>query len=125
MNKSWIRRGVVALCALGAVAAFAAPSMGGTTTVKAAGSNGAWIWSKTSVDVTKGGKVAWKNPTFVPHTVTFYKGGITSSVRIDPGESTSKAFNKAGSFYYRCKMHSSITDGACAGMCARVKVTNG
>ncbi len=123
MSKLWVRRALVALCAAGSVAVFAAPSAGETTAVKAAGSNGGWIWSKAEVEIAKGDKVVWKNPTFVSHSVSFYKGGITMHKRIDPGEKTSKVFKNAGSFYYRCKLHSSVTDGTCTGMCGRVRVT--
>lgn len=109
------------LVAAGAVLGIAAPSLGDTTRIKAVKKDDKWVWNKDFVSISKGDKVVWKNPTNVNHTVTFYEGA-SKDTTISEGERTSKKFRKRGAFYYRCKLHSTLSDGECNGMCGHVHV---
>lgn len=123
MSKKWTRRGLVALLTACAALGFAAPSLGDTSRIRAIKDGDRYLWSKDFVDIAKGDRVVWKNPTGVNHTVTFYKGpGADKDTTINPGERTSKKFRKTGPYYYRCKIHSNLNDGECTGMCGHVHV---
>ena len=122
MSSKWTRRLAVTVVAAGAVVAFAAPSLGDTTRIKAVKrDNGKFDWNKDFVSIAKGDKVVWKNPTNVNHTVTFYQGA-TKNTTIGPDERTSKTFKTRGAKYYRCTIHSTMNDGECNGMCGHVHV---
>ncbi len=122
MPSKWMRRGAVTVVSAGLIVAFAAPTLGDTTRIKAVKKdNGKYDWNKDFVGVSKGDRVVWKNPTGVNHTVTFYKGpGPDKNTTIGPGERTSKKFRKRGAYYYRCTLHSKLSDGNCNGMCGHV-----
>lgn len=120
MSK-WRKRLTVCAAAAVAVVGLAAPSLGDTTRIKAVKKNGKYVWSDDFVSVNKGDKVVWRNPTSVNHTVTFYEGA-TKNTTIGPDERTSKTFKTSGPKYYRCTIHSTLSDGECNGMCGHVHV---
>ena len=123
MSSKWTRRLVVTVLAAGAALGFAAPSLGDTSRIKAIKEGDQYLWSKDFVDIGKGDRVVWSNPTEVNHTVTFYQGpGADKDTTIGEGERTSKKFRKRGAYYYRCKLHSTLNDGECNGMCGHVHV---
>ncbi len=123
MRGKWTRRLVVPVVAVGAALGFAAPSLGDTTRIKAIKEGDKYLWNKDFVSISKGDRVVWKNPTSVKHTVTFYRGpGPDKNTTIKEGERTSKKFRKRGAYYYRCKLHSTLNDGDCNGMCGHVHV---
>lgn len=68
--------------------------------------------------------IVWKNPTDEPHDVSSYKKGKDWSFRttLAPGESVSKRFRRQGSYYYRCRLHSTMDNGECSGMCGLIHV---
>ena len=72
-------------------------------------------WSPSSLTVSKGTKVVWKNPTGVTHTVTSTSSNWSKDTSLSAGSSTSFTFNKTGTFKFKCKIH--------AGMTGQVKVT--
>jgi plastocyanin len=80
-------------------------------------------WNPASTSVSKGTKVVWKNPTTLTHTVTAYKGSWSKNVTLRSGASTSFVFNSAGTFKFRCTIHSTLSNGVCSGMCGKVVVT--
>lgn len=123
MSRKWTRRLVVSVVAAGAALGFAAPSLGDTTRIKAIKDGDKYFWNKDFVGISKGDKVVWKNPTGVNHTVTFYKGPANKDTKIRAGERTSKKFRKRGAYDYRCKLHSTLSDGECNGMCGHVHVS--
>ncbi|HEX2294841.1 MAG TPA: plastocyanin/azurin family copper-binding protein, partial [Actinomycetota bacterium] len=92
-----------------------------TTRIKAVKRDGKFVWNKDFVSVNKGDKVVWRNPTNRKHTVTFYQGA-SKDTTIGPDERTSKKFTSTGAKYYRCKLHSTLSDGDCNGMCGHVHV---
>ncbi len=122
MRGTWARRLVVTVVAVGAALGFAAPSLGDTTRIKAIKEGDKYLWNKDFVSISKGDKVVWRNPTNVKHTVTFYEGA-SKNTTIGPDERTSKKFKTKGAKYYRCRIHSTLSDGECNGMCGHVHVS--
>lgn len=122
MPGTWRKRLGVGVVAAVAVVGLAAPSLGDTTRIKAVKRDGKHVWNKDFVTIDKGDKVVWKNPSDVNHTVTFYEGA-TKDTTIAPGKRTSKKFTTRGPKYYRCKIHSTLSDGECNGMCGHVHVS--
>jgi plastocyanin len=119
---------VFALACLFATAATAAtaqsrsatPANGraGSKSVSVSGS----AWNPVKTAVTRGARVTWKNPTSVDHNVVAY-GGKWSFTKILPsGSSVSYVFSNAGTFLFRCSLHSYVSGGVCHGMCGRVVV---
>ena len=113
------RRFVAAFALAGALAAVPVASQGATFTVKATGDR---TWRPASMSVAKGSKVVWKNPSDSSHNVVAYKGSWNKSSSLAPGARTSFTFKKAGTYKYRCTLHSDIDDGVCEGMCGKVRV---
>ncbi len=92
-----------------------------TYRVRATDSN---TWSPDFRHIVKGNRMVWKNPTDRKHTVHAYGGNWSKSVVLPAGERTAKTFKRAGVFKYRCKIHSTVTDGECDGMCGVIHVTS-
>lgn len=61
-------------------------------------------FSPDSMTVKVGTKVTWTNNDTVPHTVTSNINEFDSKT-LQPGESFSFTFKKAGTFPYRCSIH--------------------
>ncbi len=105
--------------AVAGVVAASAPSLGGTTTVRATGSD---TWNPASKTVATGTKVVWKNPTDDDHNVAAYRGSWSKKSALGEGASTSFKFGRAGTYNYRCTLHSKLSDGKCQGMCGKIVV---
>ena len=118
------RRLLVLLVALGAVFAFAAPSLGDTYRVKASGEPGSFRWQPAERHANVGDRIVWKNPTGVAHTVTAYSNNWSKNVTIPPGERASQRFRRKGAYLYRCTRpgHSTLENGQCTGMCGKIHV---
>lgn len=117
-------RVMVALLAIGVLLVFAAPSQGDTFRIKAAGSQAeGYDWRPDFKGISKGDRIVWRNPTGVNHTVTAYKGPWDKHTVVEPGTRTRKVFKTNGAYYYRCKIHSSMSDGICSGMCGHIHVS--
>lgn len=97
-------------------------SVGATSRIKAAGAPGSFHWKPSSRTISKGDKVVWKNPTSARHTVTSYGGGWKKDTKLATNGSTSFKFRKSGTYLFRCKLHSTLSNGQCSGMCGSVKV---
>jgi plastocyanin len=97
-------------------------STGETSKVKASGSPGSFSWKPATRKIAKGDKVAWKNPTSADHTVTAYGGNWENDDRMNPGDTIKIKFGSKGTYLYRCKLHSTMSNGNCNGMCGKVKV---
>lgn len=78
-------------------------------------------WMPMHVSVAKGARVTWKAVTGT-HTVTAISNNWSKNTRISGGGSTSFTFNKAGTYRFRCKLHSTLSSGKCSGMCGKVVV---
>jgi len=94
------------------------------TVIKAASASTSfgYKWSPHKVSVSKGARVVWRHPTSATHDVTSYGGGWKKSAIIAPGVTTSFTFDNAGTYKFRCKLHSTLTNGVCSGMCGKVVV---
>ena len=114
------RRAVLALVmsALLVVALSGPAQAGGVARIR--GNNRRW--HPSSVSVTQGTRVVWR-AVDVTHTVTAYGGNWSKDVTLSAGERTSKTFRHAGTFKFRCTIHSTLIGGDCSGMCGRVVVT--
>jgi plastocyanin len=95
-------------------------SHGETSRVKATGSR---TWSPDYRHVLPGSKIVWRNPSSTTHTLTSYGAGWDKDVRLTPDTRTSKTFRK-GTYKYRCKIHSTLSNGDCNGMCGVIHVDN-
>ena len=73
------------------------------------------------VSVQHGTRVVWRGAC-ATHTVTAYGGNWSKDVTISQGQTTGKTFRQTGVFKFRCRIHSTLSDGVCTGMCGRVRV---
>lgn len=82
-------------------------------------------WNPSYLHIAPGVRVVWANPERLSttHDVTAYGRGWSKSVVLQAGERTGKRFNNTGTYKYRCRLHSQLTqDGQCRGMCGVVHV---
>ena len=105
--------------ALASLVVMAGPSQSGTSTIKATGND---TWSPGKISVAKGSKVVWKNSSDERHNLTAYKGSWSKSSDLPEGSKTSFKFSKAGSYKFRCTLHSRMDGSKCDGMCGSVSV---
>ena len=98
-------------------------STGETSRVKAAGSPGSFTWKPATKKIAEDDRVVWKNPTSADHTVTAYGGNWETDDRLNPGDKLRIKFGSKGTYLYRCKLHSTMSNGNCNGMCGKVKVS--
>jgi plastocyanin len=105
------------------VAADASPTRRGTTTtirgVSSAYSNP--HWAPKTANIAHGDKVKWLAVNYTHHLVA-YGGNWTFNRNLTEGQSASKKFNHAGTYLFRCTIHSTLTNGHCEGMCGKVVV---
>ncbi|HEY7874144.1 MAG TPA: plastocyanin/azurin family copper-binding protein [Actinomycetota bacterium] len=117
-----VRLSLALTLALTGVVMVPGTSIGETTKVKAAGSSGSYKWKPKARTIAAGDKVLWKNPTSTDHTITAYSSNWNEDVRLDPNQRLRLKFARAGTYLYRCKLHSTLNDGECSGMCGKVNV---
>jgi plastocyanin len=79
------------------------------------------VFRPRRVSVSVGERVVWRS-TGGTHTVTAYRGDWSKDSTISEGERTSFTFDDAGRYRYRCRIHSTLSDGRCSGMCGVVIV---
>jgi plastocyanin len=82
-----------------------------------------FTWSPAATSVAKGARVTWKAVSCGPHTVTAYSANWSKNTTLQNGATTSRVFSTKGTFKFRCRFHSTLSHGACSGMCGTVKVT--
>lgn len=110
---------MIGACVAGiAIMLSAVPSMAAGKTVRATEND---TFSPASTSVAKGTKVTWRNPSGDDHNVTAY-GNWSYAASLDEGQSAARKFTKAGTYKYRCTLHSSLTNGKCEGMCGKIVV---
>jgi plastocyanin len=80
------------------------------------------FFSPKSVSVTKGTRVVWKSAC-ASHTVTSYSKNWSKNVVLAQGQTTARTFKARGVFKFRCRFHSTLSNGVCSGMCGKVAVT--
>lgn len=57
-----------------------------------------------------------------PHELTAYGRNRDKDTLLDPGEQTAKRFRRIGTYKYRCRLHSTMTNGRRDGMCGVIHV---
>jgi plastocyanin len=113
------RRVAIAVAAVaGLVLAPATSAQAAAVRVKATASR---TFVPARVRIAPGTKVVWK-AVGLTHTVTAYKGHWSKKATIVAGQTTSFRFKSTGRYLYRCTIHSTLTNGVCAGMCAKIIV---
>lgn len=90
-----------------------------TKTVKGIGSG---HWSPTITRVSSGGTIVWKAISN-SHTVTAYGGNWQFNHSLPFGATVSDRFARAGTYLFRCRIHSSLVNGHCEGMCGKIVVS--
>jgi plastocyanin len=88
-----------------------------TKTVKAIGTS----WSPTTTRLSAGGAIRWKAISGT-HTATAYGGNWRFDRNLSAGDAVRHTFRHAGTFRFRCRIHSSLVSGRCSGMCGKVVV---
>ena len=80
-------------------------------------------WSPTTVRISTGDTIKWKAVSGT-HTVTAYGSNWHFNHDLATGQVEDRRFTHAGTFKFRCTIHSTLTNGVCSGMCGKVVVTN-
>jgi plastocyanin len=105
-----------------AATAIAAPEAGVPTravkTVKGISTH----WSPTTVRISAGDTIKWKAISNT-HTVTSYGANWRFNRSLPQGATVSNRFTRAGTFRFRCAIHSTLLNGVCSGMCGKVVVS--
>ena len=102
---------VLVIGSLGAPAASAATLVRGNS----------MRWRPATVTIARGATVKWK-AVDVRHTVTAYGTNWSFSRSLAAGSSTTRTFNRRGTYKYYCTIHGSVSGGVCSGMCGKVVV---
>jgi plastocyanin len=79
-------------------------------------------WSPTIVRISVGDTIKWKAISNT-HTVTSYGTNWHFNHSLPQGATMSHRFSHAGTFRFRCMIHSTLTNGVCSGMCGKVVVS--
>jgi len=81
-------------------------------------------WSPRSVSILQGTRVTWKAIN-TSHNVKSIGANWSKKSSINIGEATSFTFANAGTYRFRCTLHStySSTTKKCTGMCGKVVVS--
>jgi plastocyanin len=100
------------------VLAVAGPAQAATVRIRGR----AQRWPPHSVTISTGTRVVWK-AVDTTHTVTAYRGDWSKNTTLAAGDTTHFTFRNAGTYKFRCTIHSSIVNGHCEGMCGKIVVT--
>lgn len=127
LSRGLLVLAIASLVALAATAALAqghsaTPANGRAGSKSVSATDSAWNPVKTGV--TRGTRVIWKNPTSGTHDVVAYGSKWSFDKTISPGQSVSYTFSNAGTYLFRCTLHSYVSGGVCHGMCGRIVVKN-
>jgi plastocyanin len=78
-------------------------------------------WLPTITRVFPGRIIAWKAISN-SHTVTAYGGNWLFNRALPFGATVLRRFTRPGIYRFRCRIHSSLVNGRCVGMCGRIVV---
>ena len=98
-----------------------APAANSAVVIKAVSTSSGFRWKPKITNVANGTKVVWK-AVVGTHTVTAYSKNWSKNVTISAGQTTSFTFKSAGTYKFRCTIHSTLVNGVCSGMCGKVVV---
>ena len=79
-------------------------------------------WSPATVRISAGDTITWKASSGT-HTVTAYGGGWSFNHGLPQGGTVNHRFGAAGTFRFRCTIHSTLAGNTCTGMCGKVVVS--
>jgi plastocyanin len=79
-------------------------------------------WSPTTVRISAGDRIKWRAISNT-HTVTSYRANWHFNQALAQGATVSHRFSHAGTFRFRCMIHSTLSNGVCSGMCGKVVVS--
>jgi plastocyanin len=68
-----------------------------------------FTFEPTTITVSEGTKVTWKNRDDIPHTVVSDDKTTFKSHALDTGDDFSYTFKKAGTYSYFCSIHPKMT----------------
>jgi plastocyanin len=124
MTSSWIRR-LLAIGLMGSMLVLV-PAVANAGKVKIrARCTGGCHWAPSIRKVAKGTKVVWKNVSSTFHDVKSYRGHWLHKRNLPPGAKTHKRLKKHKTYFFRCTIHSTLSNGVCSGMCGKIKVRRG
>src|SRR5437763_605727 len=84
------------------------------TVIKAGAGSSCMRYKPASVSVAKGAKVVWKDVCGM-HTVTSYSKNWSKNTTLsNVGQTTSFKFLHKGVFKFRCRFHSTLSNGVCS-----------
>lgn len=113
---------LVLVMAFSSVADASGPSRTPVTTIRGVGSAyGSSRWTPNHATINHGGRVKWVASSY-DHVLAAYGGNWTFRHALPQGSSVTRRFAHAGTFRFRCTVHSSVIDGRCQGMCGKVVV---
>jgi plastocyanin len=110
-------RAVLALVAVAALVLLPATTAQAAERVRASGTS----FRPARLSVNVGTRVIWK-AVGATHTITAYRGDWSKDVTLQAGDTTSFRFRSSGRYLYRCRIHSTLSNGVCSGMCGKVIV---
>ena len=113
---------VLAVLALTSVLLTPTAALADTYGVRAVLDGGSFKWRPAHRDIAVGDRIRWRNPSGFNHNVRAYGGNWTFFRTLAPGDSVRRTFNNAGTYKYRCTIHSTLNNGNCNGMCGRIHV---
>lgn len=116
-----LRLGRAAAAAVTVVFLLPGTASGATKVIKGTNSD---RWMPSHRYIERGDRITWTNPSDKMHDVFKWKGDWKRGflAELEPGDKVSKRFTRAGNYYFRCAIHSSIVDRQCRGMCGIVHV---
>jgi plastocyanin len=106
----------------GALTGITAPAYSDTLGIRAAFSEGRYVWRPARRAIAVNDRIRWRNPTGVTHNVVAYGGNWSYNKTLSPGTGVRRQFGRRGIFRFRCTFHSVKTSSGCSGMCGRVTV---
>ena len=114
---------VLLVVALSEIADASAPAKGTTTIIRAVGSYySSPHWSPRLTRIAHGTTIEWLAVTNNHHIVA-YGGGWRFSHALATGAHVNRRFATAGTFLFRCTIHSTMVNGVCQGMCGTIIVS--
>ncbi len=83
-----------------------------------------WRWDPAQLEIVKGDKVVWTNPSSTTHHVVPYEGPWDKTLHVEAGKTVTMRFKKPGTYRYRCDIptHSEMIGGQCVGQCGTITV---
>jgi plastocyanin len=127
MTGTRVRIVVASVAAVLIVSAFSAavsasPDRGATPTIRGVGSlYSSPRWSPKRVGIEERSRVKWLAVSD-DHNLSAYGGNWAFNRPLPEGASVTRRFADSGTYLFRCRIHSTLANGRCQGMCGKVVV---